>query len=53
MPLMFTTFEILDMLGKEAGSENRLDEWLWDEDYEDTYDAVLEAWEKEHGKVSD
>lgn len=30
MPLMFTPFEILDMLGKEAGRENRLDEMVAD-----------------------
>ena len=29
-PLMFTLFEILDMLGKEAGRENRLDEMVAD-----------------------
>lgn len=33
-----------------APTKEELDEWLWDEDYEDTYDAVVEAWEKEHGK---
>ena len=36
-----------------APTKEELDEWLWMEDYEDTYDAVVEAWEREHGKVSD